>query len=442
MRARRTQDGFTLVELMVSVALFVMIFFSIWATMNFGFQVIRGSQARVEATTIANEYLELVRNLSYDDIGTVGGIPAGTLTADQVLPRNGINFTVNTDVVYVDDVFDGVSPADTISTDYKRVRVAISWIGSTGATSTPVLAITDVVPKGLEGAGTGGTLRITVFDSLGQPVTSADVRIVNNDVVPAIDTTLQTNSSGQVVIPGSPVCTDCYQVTASKTSYSTERTYGSGEVFEPAKPHATVIDGQITDISFSIDQVSSLTTTVFQDSSTSTISSLPVTLTGAKSIGNDSGGSPVLKFVTNGTTDAQGQVQFSNLEWDSYMLSVSGTSTGYAISNEIPTQPLSLLANITATSSLDMATHTTHSLLASVKDSGNDPISGASVRLQNVGLSYDTTLTSATSSGQAFFGGLSNVNYTVDITATGFVPFSGQITASSTMRSTFTLNPS
>src|SRR3989344_5811826 len=436
----RTRHGFTLIELLISVALFGMMFVGIWGGMNMGFRVIKEAQGRVEASVIANQQIELIRNLSFNNIGTSGGIPSGTLTADQTVTRNGIHYTVNTDVIYVDDAFDGVAPINPISADYKRGRVTVYWKSSSGATSSPVIAVTDVAPKGVEGQ-TGGTLRVTASDALGQVLQGADVHIVNTDVTPNIDTIQQTNTSGQVILPGAPACNACYQISATKVGYSTDRTYGDDEVFQPTKAHLSVLLGQVSDVALFIDYTASLTTTVFRANSTSTISNIPIILKGYQSIGNDSSGVPVLRFATTTTADEQGIVQFSALAWDTYMFSVSGTSTGYAIANEILPQPIVLDPAEVATTSLFMATNTPHSLLFSVQEPGGSPMVGAAVHLNNTTLGYDSTLVSAPSSGQAFFPNLLETTYDADVTATGYDQLTAQISVLGATRSTLSPNP-
>ena len=60
-----------------------------------------------------------------------------------------------------------------------------------------------------------------------------------------------------------------YKVVVSKDGYSNERTFGSGEIYNgktiaiPEKPHSIVLEGQLTEISFSIDRLSSFSINTF-----------------------------------------------------------------------------------------------------------------------------------------------------------------------------------
>ena len=52
------------------------------------------------------------------------------------------------------------------------------------------------------------------------------------------------------------LATSTYKVVVSKTGYSSERTYGIQEIVAPAKSNPTVLDNQLTEVSFSIDKTS------------------------------------------------------------------------------------------------------------------------------------------------------------------------------------------
>lgn len=119
-----------------------------------------------------------------------------------------------------------------------------------------MVLITDMAPRGLETSIGGGNLLISVFDALGAPIPQADIHLVNTDVLPAIDANYQTNNEGAYLVAGAPASTEAHQITITKSGYSTDRTYGTDEVASPQKSHATVIEGFLTQTSFSIDRLS------------------------------------------------------------------------------------------------------------------------------------------------------------------------------------------
>lgn len=258
----RKNSGITLVEVLIGTALLALIFFGVFGLIQLSFKLIAQSKARVTATALANQKIELARNLAYNQIGTVGGIPAGSIPENETVTRNGVAYTIKTTVTYVDDPFDNTFPSDPLPWDYKKIKVAVSWTGFMGGA---VYLLTDVAPRGIETTGGGGIISILVFDANGQPVPQASLYVKNDAVFPAIDATYQTNDQGQLFLPGAPACSDCYKITATKAGYSVDRTYAVGEIIRgttlaaPDKPFVSVIEGQQSEISFSIDRLSTKT---------------------------------------------------------------------------------------------------------------------------------------------------------------------------------------
>lgn len=254
LRSKRLLTGFTLIETMIGLSLLSLVIIGIYGGFQFSLKVIAQSRARTTATALANQKIELARNLAYADVGTVGGIPAGSIPETEIITRNNVEYTVKTTVSYVDDPFDGTAPADAVPNDYKKVKIKVTWTGLLGG---EVTLISSAVPKGLESSEGGGNLLISAFDAVGLPIVQADIHVVNTEVNPPIDASYLTNNQGQYLVAGAPNSTSAYQITVSKDKHSASRTYGIEEVANPAKPHTTVLEGQLTEISFAIDRVSS-----------------------------------------------------------------------------------------------------------------------------------------------------------------------------------------
>ena len=246
--------GFTLIETLVGVSILILVFTGIYGAFQFGLKVIGQNKARVTATALANQKIENVRNLPYQQIGTLGGIPPGDIPETETVNRNNLDFTVKTTIGYQDDPFDGLAPIDPLPNDYKKVKVKVSWPGFLGG---EVVLISDVAPRGLETFEGGGNLLISAFDALGQPVVQANIHLINTALNPPIDTNYQTNDQGQYLVAGAPSSTNAYQISLTKSGFSSDRTYGTEEVANPNKPHTSVVEGKLTEISFSIDKLSS-----------------------------------------------------------------------------------------------------------------------------------------------------------------------------------------
>jgi len=245
--------GFSFIEILVGVALLLVVSLGFYGAFQLGIKIVGQSKARITAAALANQQIETIKNLSYGQIGTSGGIPLGDILETEIITRNNIEYTVKTTIGYVDDPFDGTAPTDTLPNDYKSVKVKVSWSGFLGG---EVILVTNISPKGLETTEGGGNLLVSVFDALGAGIPQADIHIVNISVDPNIDVSYQTNDQGKYLVAGAPSSTAAYQITATKDGYSVDRTYGAGEVVNPAKPHTTVIEGKLTQISFSIDLLS------------------------------------------------------------------------------------------------------------------------------------------------------------------------------------------
>lgn len=151
--------GFTLIEIIVVIAVFLIITTAITGTYVKIYQLIQLNKTKVVALDIANEQIEIIRNLPYADVGEVLGIPNGKISHIRSLNRSNINFTITNTIRNIDDPFDGQIGSSTNNdlspADYKMVEVDVRADNSTMA---PVSLVTYVAPKNLEGASTNGAL--------------------------------------------------------------------------------------------------------------------------------------------------------------------------------------------------------------------------------------------------------------------------------------------
>lgn len=384
------KKGFTIIESFVGVAVFAIIAVSVYQVYTAAMNNIYVSRLKVIATALATEQFEIIRNLSYSDVGVVGSIPNGKIPFIQNLVRSGAEFTVKTTIRNIDDPFDGIiggAPNDLSPADYKLVELEISCLACRGF--QPIYFTTHAGPRALEAASTNGSLFVQVFDAVGQPVTGAQVHIENNKESPAIVIDDITNNSGFLQIVDAPPGIEAYEITVSKLGYSTDKTYQTGGFGNPnpIKPHATVALQQLTQISFAIDK-----TSVFDISSVTDtcnpIPSIDFSLTGSKLIGITP--PDVLKYDVSHITDGFGKKLISNLEWDTYNFELADSD--YDLSGTIPLLPLALNPNANQDFKLITALKNPNSILITVKDASTQlSLSGATVRLERI--SYDTTLT-------------------------------------------------
>lgn len=440
---RSCQCGFTLVETLVALAVLGMFFTAITLILQMVIENVGESRVRSVALALAQQKMEVIRNLPYNQVGSVGGIPQGPLLQSEIVQINSLDFTNTTSVIYIDDPFDGIAPYDLINSDYKRVRVEITW-GGTYPSRQPVSLVTNLAPKGVETVTGGGTLFIQVFNANGVAIPNATIKIDNTSLTPAIHMQTLTNVDGLVVLPGSPACITCYQISVTKTNYSTDRTYSTQDVANPLQPHATIIDGQITQVSFAIDQVSSIIVNSYgsRESGYPPISNVLFTVKGSKIIGFNTNDEPVYKY-TYSTNTGGGTVSLSGLEWDTYSFDLSNSAHDLAGSN--PFLPLALIPATNTTLSIVAVPKTNTSLLIAVKNINGTLQASASSELENLSLNYAATKSAGASGsadmGQSFFGGLIPETYLLRVTSSGYQEATASLTLTNAFQEIVTLNP-
>ncbi len=262
MKQRRSSmhsRGFTFVELLVTAAILALVFGGIMASVQFAVKLIGTAKAKTGAVSLANERLEYIRSLPYADIGTVAGIPPGSIPQNATTTLNGLTYYERVLIQYVDAPEDGLGGSDSngILADYKRAKVEYSWLGQSGTSS--IFLISDIAPPGIESTAGGGTLVVNVFDADVQPVSGAAVRVINDTTTSTIDTTQYTNVNGVAFFAGAPGAAQ-YQLIVTKSGYSTDGTYAATTSNpDPITPPAAVLEGAVSTMNFQIDELSTLT---------------------------------------------------------------------------------------------------------------------------------------------------------------------------------------
>jgi hypothetical protein len=243
----------TFIDVVLGTALMLIVFLGIAGAFRLSLEIVGSARAKTSALAILNERVEAIRSLPYTAVGTVGGIPSGTIAQTESISLNGVDFVVRTLIQYVDAPEDGLDDMDEngVTADYKKVKVEASWLFR-GETRTFALSTT-ISPQGIEQLEGGGTLRVEVFDATAEPVQGASVRIVNDTVSPAVDVTALSNASGRVSFPGSPEGAG-YEITVTKAGYSSAQTYDiTSENPNPSPAHVAVVEGETSALSFAID---------------------------------------------------------------------------------------------------------------------------------------------------------------------------------------------
>jgi len=376
--------GFSLVEGLVSAAIFVLLALAIYGTVANILHGITSYREKLVTSTLADQYMEIVRNMPYSQIGSVSGNPHGNLpdlssATDTIV--NGTVYKIYYVVNYMDDPADGtiLAGTDPAPNDYKQVKMYILNT-LTGKTSS---FLTNISPKNLEGLDSGGALYIKVFDSVGQPIPYATVHITNSTT--SINLTRITDANGHWIEVAVPNSNNSYHTVVTKSGYSTDQTYPiTTQNPNPTKPDSTVSNGEVTMVSFSVDKVSSLTLRTLNQYC-NPISGVGMEVRGSKLIGTPP---DIFKFDNLYTSNSDGEIPLQNIEWDNYTPALTGSD--YTIRGSSPIQQINILPNTDQNFTFILGPKTNNNLLVIVKDSiTNNPIEGADIELSSNSKSFD-----------------------------------------------------
>lgn len=372
------QRGVTLVETLVATAVFAVVALALYATWSGMFTFVSAIRTKTVLTEVVSQRIEFIRNLPYSDVGTVYGIPSGVIPATETVVRNGVNYELDTTIRNIDNPADGTlgsTPNDLSPADNKLVQIVATCTSCAKATSITYTSL--VAPKNLETENGNGALVIKAINASGQPVPGAVVSITNTALTPAVAINDVTDAAGVLTIVDAPPSTQQYKIVVTKDEYSTEETYPFGDAQNPnpTKPHLTVTANTISQDTFAIDQLSTITVRALSPQC-APIVGVGATLAGTKLIGAPS----ITKNNLSLTTGVDGSATNGALDWDTYTLSI--------------TDALRHLVGLSTSSSLAISPGTTQTVTALLSSSSGGTLAVAPVDLLGAPLSGATvTLT-------------------------------------------------
>ncbi len=340
------QEGFTIIELIVSFTVLSIVVLSIFGLLASLEQTSVLAKNMAIANTLATNQIEYLKGLPYDSLAVAGGSIYATnpLPAVKTVTENGITYTVTTSINYVDDAYDGCAkyptlaeeellcrnypppsgaPAvDTNPEDYKIIHVSVTDKG--GA----VLAGLDTEISGsvAETSNTTGALLVTVIDSSGNPISGATVNVNNSAISPILNLSETTDNAGIAIFYGMPPDNNAdYIVSASDSGYSSLSTIATSGSLIPTYPNQTMIAQQPSSVTLTLNQMTSPSLLVQAvDTSGNPISGLSVYLKGGyKKYTATTDSSYYYDNYSPDTrpqTDSSGLVAFNNLAPGPYFL--------------------------------------------------------------------------------------------------------------------------
>jgi len=396
-RSNLNRQGVTLIEVIVGIALVSLSTLSLYLALFNVTRLMGDSKQKIGAVALANEKMEIIRNLEYDNIGTESWIPAGPISQHEVVQKNNFTYTVDTTISFVDDPFDGQGGDDDVENDYKQAWVEVSWIS--GENTRSVLFTSRFVPSGLESDAGGGVLSINVIDGANQ-ISGATIHIDSVEESPPIHGSTVTDSTGNVRLPGMPE--QDYKLTVSLTGYETVETYPNppGSPFTPNNSHVHVIEGDIVLKTIEIHQSADLMFKAVNVADGEGINGIDLEIFGGSIIGTD----PTTYAINEiQTTNSDGEVEYDEIgtgTYDIINLSTLDTAEYQYVGSDLEI-PIVLNAGEEAEVNLMFAEKNVNSLLVRVVDSVTmSPVNGAEINV--TGTDLDQTVTTSTN-GFAYF---------------------------------------
>ena len=251
---RKNESGFTLVELMVTIA--VVSILSI-ATLSLLTSLLHGSvvsQRQAVSLTLATNQMEYLKSLPYDTLAVAGGPIISNTYVPATITKTveGYTYTVTTNINYVDDAYNGCGTYPTLALEQQYCRDYPPPSGAPNPGNTDDFKDVNVTVKDEQGkllsyqdtyiaslvAETGsntGALFIRVVDDSGNPITGATVSVSNSSVSPAVNVSDTSDQNGIVIFYNLPSSTSGYnyQVCASDSNYSSLTTIQPSGVLQP-----------------------------------------------------------------------------------------------------------------------------------------------------------------------------------------------------------------
>lgn len=435
--------GFTLIDVLVGAALFLIISLAISTGFQTLFKILIQSQNKTVALGLANEQIEIIRNLKYKDIGTQGGVPNGNVPQFKTETVGERTYNIATDIIYIDNSFDGKSPDDESSADYKKARIEVSW--QEHGLGKSIVEITNFSPPNLESEVGGGTLSVYVKDRQSyEAIPNAKIEIINEETSPAIQITTTADNNGWLSRPGLPF-SNSYQIVVTKEGYDNHQTYTESLSLDPDPEysHAKLQEEEEKSTRyFVVSRISNIDIDTINHDGES-LGEIPFTLKGGRQVGlNPEDGSVVYSYQNNSlSTDLNGNKTLLEMSPGEYYLKV--ISDQYAVLTPNLEKPIMVAADSIENITISLAPVDEPYLRIIVKDADTgDPIPQATVRLFN--LDYDKT-SNSNEDGVALFPNdeeeLLNGSYTLQVSKGGYGSISAPQNVNNFTATTTTIDP-
>src|SRR3990170_3333194 len=89
-----SERGQSLIEVVLGLAILLILFHAFGSLILAAYDLLGNARTRITARHLAVLRMEEIRNLPYDSVGVVGGIPSGAIAQSETLNRNGSDFVI------------------------------------------------------------------------------------------------------------------------------------------------------------------------------------------------------------------------------------------------------------------------------------------------------------------------------------------------------------
>jgi prepilin-type N-terminal cleavage/methylation domain-containing protein len=399
LRHPASEAGFSLIEVLVSIMVLAIVAGGLAAGLTATSSMLGRSKADSIADKLASSEIEMVRRMSYDNIGTVGGNPPGALVADRNVTRDGATFRVQNRVVYVDNAAPGASQT---RIDYKSVQVIVT---PAAAGSKSITQTTLVAPPTYASIAGKSAITVSTTDKItGAAIAGSSITVTGG---PSPTVTEVTDATGNAVIAGlTPNSSTSQKYTAaiSRAGYVVTNPAGdltNNLVAAETFPIAALL---VKPVRLEISLLQGVTAVPITETATVTITppgGTPTALGGTGVFGWDN-------LIPNASTD--------------YTISVATACAGF-VSSTVRLNPTGYPT--TTTQAKPINGFTRGNIVVTVqRNSNSTAIAGATVTITggNAGLTGTQAVgtTDATGKVTLCVPATSTVDYTVRAAATGF----------------------
>jgi type II secretory pathway pseudopilin PulG len=273
-RVRSCEDGFTITELVTSLAMLAIISVSLLGLFTTLVRSATMAKRRAVASELATNQMEYLKSLPYDNLAVAGGSIYATSPLPAITSKtvNGVVYTVTTSINYIDDAYDGCAsyptqalkqlycrnyppPATAPATDTNPQDYKIAHVRVTDKSNVQLAEVdTQISARVSETASTTGALFVQVIDESGSPVSGASVTLVNTTVTPAVNLSDTADGNGYAIFYGLPPDSTGYdyRITAAKTSFSSLSTIVPSGSLQPTYPNQNVLTQQSSSVTLTI----------------------------------------------------------------------------------------------------------------------------------------------------------------------------------------------